>query len=169
MASRGSHIAVSLLFTVFGGPGIALVLVPYWLTRFYIPADEPAAQCALAVALIVLGLIPGVESVCRFVVVGRGTLIPVLPTERLVVSGFYRFVRNPMYAGVLVSVAGEALLLRSRGMILFGILLCVGFNVFIRLYEEPALQRRYGEEYVHYRANVRRWLPRLTPYDSTVH
>jgi protein-S-isoprenylcysteine O-methyltransferase Ste14 len=107
MASQRRNAIVSILFVVFGGPGIGLVYLPLWMTRFRVPQDEPAWQMALGTALIVVGLVSLLESVVRFVHVGRGTLVPTTPTERLVVSGLYCYVRDPMYMGVLTCVAGE--------------------------------------------------------------
>ena len=168
MASRRRNILVSVLFTAFGGPGIALVWVPLWITRFRIPAAEPRWQVLLAAALILAGVSPGLESSRRFVVVGRGTLVPTAPTEHLVVSGFYRFVRNPMYVGVLIALAGEVLLFRSRSLAGFALWLWLGFHFFVSLYEEPTLTRRYGDEYLRFRQNVPRWLPRLKPWTDEV-
>jgi protein-S-isoprenylcysteine O-methyltransferase Ste14 len=92
--------------------------------------------------------------------------MPTTPTEHLVVSGFYRFVRNPMYVGVLIALAGEVLLFRSRGLLLFALLLGLGFHLFVSRYEEPTLTRRYGGEYLRFKQNVPRWLPRLSPWQG---
>jgi protein-S-isoprenylcysteine O-methyltransferase Ste14 len=154
------------LFTAFGGPGIALVWLPLWITRFRVPAGEPRWQVLLAAALILAGVSPGLESIRRFVVVGRGTLMPTTPTEHLVVSGFYRHVRNPMYVGVLIALTGEVLLFHSRGLVVFALLLWLGFHLFVSLYEEPTLTRRYGDEYLRFKQNVPRWLPRLKPWQG---
>jgi protein-S-isoprenylcysteine O-methyltransferase Ste14 len=164
VASRRRNVIVSVLFTLFGGPAIALVWLPLWITRFRVPAGEPVWQMVAATALIILGGVPTFESMKRFVVVGRGTLVPTTPTEHLVVSGFYRHVRNPMYVGVLVAQAGEATLFRSRGLVVFALLLWLGFHLFVSLYEEPTLTRRYGDEYLLFKRNVPRWLPRLKPW-----
>ena len=161
MASRRRNVIVSILFTALGGPGIALVWLPLGITRFRVPAAEPRWQMLLAAALVLAGVSPGLESIRRFVVVGRGTLVPTAPTEHLVVSGFYRHVRNPMYVGVLVALAGEVLLFRSRGLLLFAVCLWLGFHLFVSLYEEPTLTRRYGDEYLRFKQNVPRWMPRL--------
>lgn len=166
MASLRRSVVVSILFTAFGGPGIALVWVPLWITRFRVPAAESHWLTTLAAVLIVAGVSPGLESVRRFVVVGRGTLMPTTPTEHLVVSGFYRFVRNPMYVGVLIALTGEVLLFESRGLLLFAVLLGLGFHQFISRYEEPTLARRYGDEYVRFKQNVPRWVPRLKPWQG---
>jgi len=166
VASLRRNIIVSVSFTIFGGPGIVLVYLPFWLTRFRVPAGEPWWQIALAGVLIAAGVAPLVESARRFIYAGRGTLVPTTPTEHLVVSGFYRHVRNPMYAGVLIALAGEVLLFHSRGLLLFAVLLWLGFHLFVSRYEELTLTRRYGDEYLRFKQNVPRWLPRLKPWQG---
>jgi Phospholipid methyltransferase len=101
MTSLRINIAVSALFTLFGGPGMVLVVGPWLITHFRLPAEEPLTRIVVAAALIAIGLIPLFDSIIRFVLQGRGTLMPAVPTEHLVVSGLYRYVRNPMYVGVL--------------------------------------------------------------------
>jgi protein-S-isoprenylcysteine O-methyltransferase Ste14 len=164
MASLRRSIVVSVLFAVFGGPGFVLVYIPWWMTRFRTPPGEPAWQSAIAIAMILAGLAPLFSSMFRFVVVGRGTLVPGVPTERLVVSGLYRYVRNPMYLGVLLSLAGEAILFRSRDIVMEASIAWLATHLFILVYEEPTLARRYPDEYPRYKRNVPRWLPRLTPW-----
>jgi protein-S-isoprenylcysteine O-methyltransferase Ste14 len=114
VVSHRHNIIVSVLFIVFGGPGIAMLYVPLWITHFRVPAGEPWWQIALAGVLIAAGAAPALESMWRFVAVGRGTLMPTVPTEHLVVSGFYRHARNSMYVGVLIGLAGETILFHSR-------------------------------------------------------
>lgn len=164
MRSQGRNTLISALFVLFGGPGFVLVYVPFAITRFHIPAHEPLWQSAVACALVLLGLIPLFESIVRFVRVGRGTLAPTAPTERLVVNGLYRYVRNPMYVGVTVSLIGEALLFRSDGLLIFLAAGCLAMHLFVCLYEEPALTRRFPEQYPDYQSGVPRWLPRFTPW-----
>jgi protein-S-isoprenylcysteine O-methyltransferase Ste14 len=164
MATIRRSIVVSLLFTLFGGPAIVLVLVPFAITKFRVPAGEPLAQILVAAALILAGLAPLFDSMARFVVIGRGTLVPTVPTEHLVVSGLYRFVRNPMYVGVLTVIAGEALLFWNRGMIVHFAVVFLAIHLFVLFYEEPRLTRTYPVEYKRYQRNVPRWLPRLTPW-----
>jgi protein-S-isoprenylcysteine O-methyltransferase Ste14 len=166
MASRRLSIIVSLLFTAFGGPGIILVLIPYLITGFRMPAGEPRAQIILSGTLIFAGLIPLLESIRRFIFVGRGTLMPGVPTEQLVVSGLYRYVRNPMYLGVLIALIGEALLFWSMGMAVYIPLEWLGVDLFVRRYEEPTLIRRHPDDYPRYTRHVRRWRPRLTPWEA---
>ena len=167
MASLRRNAIVSVLFVVFGGPGIVLIYLPLWITHFRVPAAEPPWQMLIASVLILAGLMPALESGRRFVYVGRGTLMPVSPPEHLVVSGFCRYVRNPMYVGVMMALTGEAILFWNRGLVIEAILVFLGFNLFIRLHEESSLTRRHPEEYSHYMRNVPRWLPRLAPRKSS--
>lgn len=166
MASLRRSIIVSILFTVFGGPGFVFVYIPYWITRFRIPAGEPIWQRAAAAAMILAGITPLLASALRFIYAGRGTLVPAVPTERLVVSGLYRYVRNPMYAGGLLALAGEALLFSSRHLVYELLFFWLATYSFILVYEEPMLARRHPEDYVRYKRNVPRWIPRLTPWDA---
>jgi protein-S-isoprenylcysteine O-methyltransferase Ste14 len=166
MASLRRSVIVSVLFAVVGGPGIVLIYLPFWITRFRIPAGEPWWQMLLAATLVAIGVAPLVESARRFIVVGRGTLVPTVPTEHLVVGGFYRHVRNPMYVGILLALGGEALLFERRAMIVYPAIVWLVIHLFVLLYEEPALTRRYGVEYLRFKRNVPRWLPRLTAWRS---
>jgi protein-S-isoprenylcysteine O-methyltransferase Ste14 len=164
MASTRRGVIVSLLFIVFGGPGFVLVYIPYWLTRFRVPVGEPLWQIVLAAALIAAGAAPAFESMRRFVFVGRGTLVPAVPTERLVVSGFYRRMHNPMYTGLLVVLVGEAILFESRDLVLYIAAIWLVTHLFVCFYEEPTLTRRYGVEYLRFKKHVPRWIPRLRPW-----
>jgi protein-S-isoprenylcysteine O-methyltransferase Ste14 len=164
MASLRRNIAISALFTLFGGPAFILGYFPYTLIRFRIPPNQPAWRLIAAILLIAAGLAPLFESIVRFIIVGRGTLVPTTPTVHLVVSGLYRYVRNPMYVGVTLSLIGEALLFRSDGLLIFLAAGCLAMHLFVCLYEEPALTRQFPADYPAYRNCVPRWLPRLTPW-----
>jgi protein-S-isoprenylcysteine O-methyltransferase Ste14 len=166
MASLRRSVVVSILFGILGGPGIVLIYVPFWITRFRIPAGEPAWQMIAAAALILLGVTPGMESARRFVSIGRGTLMPTVPTEHLVVSGFYRYLRNPMYTGVLFALIGEAILFESRAMLIEIAVFWLVVHLFVCFYEEPTLTKRYGDEYQRFKRNVPRWLPRMSPWKN---
>ena len=95
-----------------------------------------------------------------FYVTGKGTLAPWDPPTRLVVVGLYRFVRNPMYVGVLGVVLGWSLVAGSPLLAIYAALLAVGFHLRVVLYEEPVLQRQFGDDWTRYRAGVNRWLPK---------
>jgi protein-S-isoprenylcysteine O-methyltransferase Ste14 len=83
-----------------------------------------------------------------------------------VVTGSYRFVRNPMYVAVVSLIFGQALLLGSVGVLIWGVIGWLAVHAFVLAYEEPTLSRTYGAQYDHYRTNVRRWIPRLTPWSG---
>jgi protein-S-isoprenylcysteine O-methyltransferase Ste14 len=166
MRSQLKNAVISILFIVVGGPAILLVYLPFWLTHFRIPVDEPQWQQLLAYLLIAAGAVPLLESATRFVHVGKGTLVPTNATQHLVVSGLYRFVRNPMYVGVATCLAAEAALFRSTDLVIELALVLIGVHLFVCFYEEPTLTERYGQEYAEYKRNVPRWLPRLTPWTS---
>jgi protein-S-isoprenylcysteine O-methyltransferase Ste14 len=104
------------------------------------------------------------DSFARFALQGLGTPAPVMPPKRLVVTGFYRYVRNPMYVAVTALIAGQGLLFGSVTVLEYGAIVWAGFFLFVVVYEEPVLGEQFADEYKRYRANVRRWLPRITPW-----
>ena len=104
-----------------------------------------------------------------FAIRGLGTPAPFDPPRRLVVAGLYRFVRNPMYLGVGILLAGEAWLI-GRIEIIYEMLIAFALvSAFILIYEEPVLRSKFGGDYAEYCRNVRRWIPRLSPWYSPAH
>ena len=144
-------------------PGTVVGLGPWLITNWEIPESSPTLRVVLGVVLIVLGLIPPVHAFVQFVKAG-GTPMPLAPTERLVVTGFNRFVRNPMYAGLLTAILGQALLFDSIWLVVYAVIGWIVTALFVRWYEEPTLVQTYGEQYDEYRRNVPAWSPRLTPW-----
>jgi protein-S-isoprenylcysteine O-methyltransferase Ste14 len=142
---------------VFGG------IVPWWLTGWQ--AREPAPYWAplriLGAVLVVLGAVVLVQAFVRFVMEGAGTPAPVAPTERLVVGGLYRYVRNPIYLAGLAVIVGQGLLLSRAVLFIYAAAVALVFVGLVYGYEEPALRRRYGEEYEAYRQAVPAWWPRI--------
>jgi protein-S-isoprenylcysteine O-methyltransferase Ste14 len=100
----------------------------------------------------------------RFAIDGRGTPAPVAPTERLVVTGAYRYVRNPMYLGVAALIVGQGLLLGQAVLLAYAAIFVVAVTVFVHGYEEPTLAQQFGQQYQAYRSAVPRWRPRLRPW-----
>ncbi|MGB0040649.1 MAG: isoprenylcysteine carboxylmethyltransferase family protein, partial [Terriglobales bacterium] len=96
-----------------------------------------------------------------FAMVGGGTPAPIAPTKVLVVRGLHRYVRNPMYIGVALVIAGQAWLFHSLHVAIYLASVLVIVNLFVRFYEEPTLKRQFGEQYQRYRARVPRWIPRF--------
>jgi protein-S-isoprenylcysteine O-methyltransferase Ste14 len=115
----------------------------------------------LGILLIAAGAALLIACIWEFARRGRGTLAPVDPPRELVVQGLYRYVRNPMYLSVSTIVLGEVLLTRSRALLLYWVVFFVAANLFVMLYEEPALRARFGASYEHYTRTVGRWVPRL--------
>ena len=158
-------IAGSLLFLVVA-PGVVAGVVPWLLTGW--ESDDELGTIvvvrAFGVVLLVAGIAVLLDAFARFVREGRGTPAPVAPTEQLVVGGLYRHVRNPMYLAVEAAILGQALLLGRTVLLAYAVVIGVAFWAFVRLYEEPTLARRYGEEYEAYRRAVPAWWPRLRPW-----
>jgi len=134
-------------------------LVPYLLTNWD-AADPPAALVVIGVLLVAVGAIVLLQAFARFVLEGIGTPAPMAPTERLVIGGAYRFVRNPMYIAVGSVILGQALLLGRPVLLAYLAGFAIAVAAFVRLYEEPTLEARYGAEYVTYCETVPRWWPR---------
>jgi hypothetical protein len=122
---------------------------------------------AAGVLLIVAGLIPAVHVFVQFVRAG-GTPMPRAMTGRLVVSGFNRYVRNPIYLGVATILTGQALLLGQAGLLLYAVAVWVAAAAFVRWYEEPVLAARFGADYEACRRAVRPWRPRLHPWSPPI-
>lgn len=153
-------------------PGTVAVLVPAAIvigTEASIGGGLSRGAMVLAVLLglvsIGAGLALWLWTVRLFARVGEGTLAPWDPPRRLVVRGPYRHLRNPMITAVLAVLAGEALAFGSVPLLIW----CAAFfglnHAFFILHEEPALVRRFGDEYCAYKRNVPRWLPKLSPAD----
>ena len=150
-------------FAVIAGVGAGLV--PWWLTGWRPRQPLPwwGLPAMLGVLMIVVGLVPPVHVFVQFVRAG-GTPMPGAMTKRLVVSGFNRYVRNPIYLGAIAIFLGEALVLWRVNVLLYAIAVWVGAAAFVRWYEEPALVRRFGADYEEYRQAVPAWRPRLHPW-----
>ncbi len=123
-----------------------------------------AAVRVLGAALLVLALPILVGAFVRFVRDGLGTPAPVAPAEHLVVTGAYRYVRNPMYLAVLGGIVGQALLLGQPRLLGYAAIVAVLVVAFVKLYEEPVLRRRFGAAYQAYCRAVPGWWPRLRPW-----
>ena len=116
--------------------------------------------------LVALGVASLLESFARFVRRGQGTPAPIAPPKHLVITGQYRYVRNPMYVALVAIVAGQAAWLASGPLVLYALVLCVLFHLRVVTYEEPTLARQFGESFELYRRHVPRWLPRCRPLAS---
>ena len=148
-------------------PFVAVVAVPYWLLTSWAGIDTRWGILWLAgAALFVSGLALFAWCVSLFARVGQGTLAPWDPTRKMVAAGPYRYVRNPMITGVATMLLGEALFFGSWVSALWASLFVLVNHVYFVLSEEPGLAARFGESYAVYKANVPRWIPRLTPWEG---
>jgi protein-S-isoprenylcysteine O-methyltransferase Ste14 len=149
----------TLVFTVFV-PGTVAGYVPWRLRR------DAAAVTGIeewaAIAIIVIGLAIYLHTAFwGFALIGGGTPAPIAPTKTLVVRGLHRFVRNPMYLGVALIIAGQAWLFHSRHIAIYLACFWAIAHLFVLAYEEPVLRQQFGDEYERYRASVPRWIPRI--------
>jgi protein-S-isoprenylcysteine O-methyltransferase Ste14 len=147
-------------------PGIVAGALPWMITRWR-GERSPWPLMALGIALIVAGTLVLLSAFVRFVTEGSGTPAPVAPTRRLVVGGLYRYVRNPMYLAVLAIIVGQAIVLWRPILAGYAAVIALAFFAFVRGYEEPTLERTFGEEFVAYRGAVPGWWPRLHPWTPT--
>jgi protein-S-isoprenylcysteine O-methyltransferase Ste14 len=152
----------SLVFLVVA-PGVMAGLVP-WLLTGWDSTGPPRGLVWLGGALIVAGSAVLLNAFARFVVEGSGTPAPIAPTERLVVGGLYRHVRNPMYVAVATTIVGQALVLGRPALLLYAAVFWLIVAAFVHTYEEPTLSDRYGEQYEAYRRAVPAWRPGLRPW-----
>lgn len=147
-------IVYATLFVAFG-----LVFLPSWFLRNTGLTPPPViglAQVAGAALVVAGGCVVG-WSILTFVFMGKGTPAPFDPPRRLVVSGPFRYLRNPIYVGAVAAMAGAALYFRSWGLLAYAAAIGVTFHVLVRAYEEPVLRRTFGAEYDAYCARVPRW------------
>lgn len=144
-------------------PGLAAFLAPPLLAML-----DPWRRGIFApgAALMLLGVVLLLWCVRDFYLAGKGTLAPWDPPKRLVTIGLYRFVRNPMYVGVLTLVAGWALLLTSLFLASYTLLLAIAFHIRVINFEEPWLAAQFGDAWQRYRSAVNRWRPRVSPWHS---
>jgi protein-S-isoprenylcysteine O-methyltransferase Ste14 len=149
----------TLIFTLLL-PGTVTVWLPLWLEPGLFAAHPtvPILPGVAGYLLAAVGAAIYLWCAWDFARVGRGTPAPWDAPRALVVNGLYRYTRNPMYVGVSLVVWGEAVFTGSPPLLRWAIIVPIVFHLFIVLYEEPALRRKYGEAYDRYRADTPRWL-----------
>ena len=150
----------NLFFTILQ-PGLVAGLIPFWILgkkRNEIFSKPLQFDQYAGIFVFVIGFIIMLSCIISFAVKGRGTLSPVDPTKRLVITGLYRFSRNPMYVGVIMILIGEAIFFQSASLWMYSLFVLMAFNIFILLHEEPRLRKVFREQYNQYCKKVRRWI-----------
>jgi len=154
----GIKTALFILFV----PGTVLVVIPlYWI----LPADparvDPGPLRWLALPFWVAGVAILCWCAVDFVRKGHGTPAPIEPPKELVAGGLYRFVRNPMYVGVLLTAVGHSFWFGSFWLAGYALFLWLVFHGFVTFYEEPHLHKTFGTTYEQYCKAVPRWMPNI--------
>lgn len=150
----------NLFFTILQ-PSVVVGLIPYLMLNNGIKRyfDFPFTSLQyIGLMLFFLGFLVLLYCIVSFAIRGKGTLSPADPTKQLVVSGLYRFSRNPMYVGVIMMLIGESVFFHSYILFVYTVLVFTAFHLFIKFFEEPRLKKDFGEEYNKYSKKVSRWI-----------
>jgi protein-S-isoprenylcysteine O-methyltransferase Ste14 len=158
---RSAFAIVGTAIFLLLAPGIVAGLVPWWISGWRVHAAFWGFTPFRVIGvLLIASVIPVLlESFGRFALQGIGTPAPGFPTRHLVVKGFYRYVRNPMYLAVVSLILGQALLLGDIHILAYATLAWLVMHLFVRTYEEPTLRKSFGAEYEIFCAHVPRWIP----------
>ena len=171
MSARARQLLAILGTAVFfvAAPATVAGWVPWWISGWrFVPLGAGWLPVRiLGGLLIAAGGIVLLDSFARFALQGLGTPAPVFPTRHLVVTGWYRYVRNPMYVAVASVVVGQGLLFGNLWVLAYSGVLWLGFHLFVLTYEEPMLLATFAREYEEFRAAVPRWIPRPRPWRGT--
>jgi protein-S-isoprenylcysteine O-methyltransferase Ste14 len=163
--SKAIAVLGSALFFVIA-PSMLAGFIPWWVTHWELrPAFFGVDLTRLLGGILIIAGVPGVvDSFARFALEGLGTPAPIAPPQNLVVTGLYRYVRNPIYVAVVAVIFGQALLFGDLRLLWYGALLWLFFHFQVVMFEEPTLKQTFGTEYESFRTNVPRWIPRFTPW-----
>lgn len=145
-------------------PGAVAGLVPWLITKWRFGEGATTGVSIAGGVIVALSLALLIECFVRFAVKGEGTPAPLAPTSKLVVTGAYARVRNPMYVAVTGLIFGQALLFASAALIAYGIAVWFAFLMFVIYFEEPRLRHEFPDDYPAYFENVPRWRPRFSPW-----
>ena len=143
-------------------PVTVLIVVPLAIER------DITAYSAITLFIGLIFMLLGVSvlawTISTFIRIGKGTLAPWSPTKKLVTEGIYGHVRNPMIMGVLTTLIGESLAIYSLNIMIWAILFFFINTLYFIVYEEPDLERKFGDEYREYKSHVSRWIPHFRSY-----
>lgn len=154
----------TILFTIVV-PGTVAVYIPMRLAGGY-SRPLPGFLTWLGAVCAVTGAAIYFRCAWEFAVRGLGTPAPIAPTKYLVTTALHRRIRNPMYVGVVLAIVGQGTIFRSLHVLEYAALMLLTAHIFVILYEEPTLQRQFGDSYDAYRRSVPRWIPKIRPRTS---
>lgn len=143
-------------------PVIVLIIVPLCIEKDITIKFLPAF--IFGVIIMVIGLYAIGSTVSSIIKIGKGTLAAWSPSNHLVISGMYRYVRNPMILGVLTVLIGESVAILSYRILIWSACFFVINTIWFLVFEEPSLIKKFGDEYREYKRNVPRWVPRLKSF-----
>jgi protein-S-isoprenylcysteine O-methyltransferase Ste14 len=162
-------VAGSLVFQVTAYKSLLYLIVEAGLFALYIPLAllrtgprlETGVISFFAIPLWLIGSLIVLRCFWDFTFQGQGTPVPVDPPKKLVITGLYRYVRNPIYVGVMLIFLGHFLWFGYWALLAYAVLAFLGVHFFIVLYEEPNLKKKFGAEYENYLKRTPRWIPRF--------
>jgi protein-S-isoprenylcysteine O-methyltransferase Ste14 len=153
----------------FIAPILMCLVLPYLIV--WLEHKSPVPSVASSIGMLIAGLAISfaglalfITAIRMFILIGNGTIMPWDPTRKLIVVSLYCYVRNPMILSLILLQVGEAVLFASYGIAVLAVLDFILNTVYFILSEEPGLEKRFGAEYIEYKKNVPRWIPRLTPW-----
>ena len=164
---RSAAVIGTVIFFLFV-PCVLAGVVPWWISRWEFKLSFLGVELMqfVGAALILAGVTGLVDTFARFALQGLGTPAPIAPTQHLVVTGLYRYVRNPIYVAVTAVIFGQAVLFGDWRLFAYGAVFWLLVHLFVVGYEEPTLEGSFGAEYEAFRINVPRWIPRLTAWQG---
>ena len=151
----------SILFGFVSGIGIMIIL-PYILTvlnsSFNLPAYSSLTLRIIGFILFILGVSVFIYCSALFSKIGRGTPVPVEPPKKLVISGLYKFTRNPIYIGYFFIFLAEFFMFGHLLLLFYSVFIMLLIYIYIVYFEEPVLKKRFGNSYIEYTKKVPRWI-----------
>ena len=147
-------------------PIIVLIIVPLCIEKHISIKFLPAF--IIGVIIMGIGLIAIAITVSSIIKIGKGTLAPWSPSQHLVINGLYRYVRNPMILGVLTVLIGESCAILSHRILIWAGCFFVINTIWFLVFEEPSLEKKFGEEYRQYKRNVPRWITRFRQFNPRI-
>jgi len=167
-------VEIKKIFISLSLPIIGLIIIPYLLLILIdkqplIPIlNDNIFLLTIGFIVLLMGLILSIDCIILFFKIGKGTLMPAssMHTKKLVISGPYRYVRNPMILGVITTQIGEALIFNSISVFIYALVFLLLNILYMNFAEKKGLIERFGENYIHYKENVRGWIPHFKPYSQ---